>query len=111
MNVLMKLPDCEVPRLTAWLTAFATGFGVPTLSVRAYRKNDTMSRVAARPRPRTSGSRAVYASSYARAGSKPPLRQMLAGSGAPGNGVSRQLANLQSLGAMVTTRPLIPVTV
>ena len=56
---VMKLPDCESPIAIAWSIAPATGFGVPAASFAAWRKNDTTSRVAARPTPSTRGSLAV----------------------------------------------------
>src|SRR6266850_1679788 len=67
-----------------------------------------MSRVAANPMPRTSGSFTVYCSSYSSAGLKPFFTQMRAGSGVPGNGVLSQLANAQSVLAMLTTPFLTP---
>src|SRR5436190_18878338 len=67
-----------------------------------------MSRVAANPMPRTSGSFTVYCSSYSSDGSKPFFKQMCVGSGVPGNGVCSHVANAQSVLAMLTTPPLTP---
>jgi hypothetical protein len=67
-----------------------------------------MSRVAANPMPRTSGSFTVYCSSYSSAGLKPFFKQMCAGSAVPGNGVCSHVANAQSVLAMFTTPRLTP---
>jgi hypothetical protein len=68
-----------------------------------------MSRVAAKPMPRTSGSFAVYCSSYNSAGLKPPFTHTWPGSGVPGNGVFAQSANAQSPAGITTVPLLTPV--
>src|SRR5262245_46466145 len=89
----------------------ASGLGVPTLSCVARRKNEMMSRVAAKPTPCTSGSFAVHTRLYASAGLKPSLRQMRVGSG---RGVVRcvahdvQLSHAQSVLGIVLTVPMTP---
>src|SRR5437868_13603946 len=70
-----------------------------------------MSRVAARPSPRTSGSFAVYTSSYSRFGLKPSFTQSRVGSGVPGNGTVRQSANAQAARGTTATPPFTPVVV
>ena len=41
------VPDCELPRATAWVMCPAIGFVAPDASCFSYLKNDAMSRVAA----------------------------------------------------------------
>ncbi|HJZ91000.1 MAG TPA: hypothetical protein VKE40_09020 [Gemmataceae bacterium] len=63
-NVRTKLPDCDIPWATTWDAFPFSGLSVSLSSRAAYRKNETMSRVAASPIPRTSESFAVQTSSY-----------------------------------------------
>src|SRR5262249_40022527 len=59
-----ELPDCDIPGATTWDAFPFSGLSVSLSSRAAYRKNETMSRVAASPIPRTSESFAVQTSSY-----------------------------------------------
>src|SRR5262245_23775303 len=89
----------------------ATGLAVPASSFFSYRKNELRSRVAAKPMPRTSGSFAVYCSSYSSDGLNPFFRQICVVSGTPGNGVVSHVANAQSVLAIFTTPLFAPIGV
>src|SRR5436190_16715536 len=105
MNARRNVPDCELPSDTAQRIRPASGFTNVPLSFASYRKKELMSRVAANPMPSTSGSFAMYCSSYRSAGLNPPFRQIRVASGVPGNGVVSQFANAQSV-LRISTVPL-----